>query len=55
MYKWCENDLYEHENYTKEISKEAFIKEIEYMKEVIKNTEFISWNEIYDKAIKTIL
>ena len=55
IYQWCENDFYEDQNYTKEISNEAFIKQIEYMKEIISNTEFSSWNAIYDKAVEIIM
>lgn len=54
MYQWCENDLYEDDNYTKSISKEELIKEIDIMKSYIKGTEFESWNQIYDEVLLLI-
>lgn len=53
-YEWCEDDLYEDENYIKVIKREEFIKEIEYMKEIIQDTEFKSWVKIYEEAIRQI-
>ncbi|MGN0396008.1 MAG: hypothetical protein ACI4EF_11645 [Coprococcus sp.] len=53
-YEWCENDLYEDDNYSKVITREEFIKEIDHMKKVIKDTEFVSWLEIYEEAVRQI-
>ena len=53
-YKWLEDDFLGPTNHTRIISKEEFIEAVENMKERIKNTEFESWNTIYDAAVNML-
>lgn len=52
LYRWCENDLYEYENYTKNISCSELKQKLNYMTELVSNTELSDWSEIYQKAIE---
>lgn len=52
MYKWCENDLYEDENYTKNISFSEFKQKLNNMTDLVKDTKLSDWSEIYQKAIE---
>ncbi|MDE6780345.1 MAG: hypothetical protein K2J40_02655 [Ruminococcus sp.] len=51
LYQWCENDLYEDENYTKNISCSELKQKLNYMTELVSDTELSDWSEIYQKAI----
>lgn len=52
MYKWCKNDLYEDENYTKNISFSEFKQKLNNMTDLVKDTKLSDWSEIYQKAIE---
>ena len=52
-YQWIENDLYD-DDYEKKISKEKFVKQIENMKSLIRDTEVSGWKDDYDKILQMI-
>lgn len=39
VYEWCENDLYEDENYKKNISGSEFRQKLNYMTEMVSGTK----------------
>lgn len=54
MYKWCENDVYEDENYTKNITVSELYKEIDNMAKLAADNGLSDWVRSYDEA-KSIL
>ena len=52
-YQWIENDLYD-DDYDKKISKEKFVKQIENIKSLIRDTEVSGWKDDYDKILQMI-
>lgn len=54
IYEWCENDLYEDENYKKYISCLEFKQKLNDMIKLVSNTKFSEWSLIYKKGIEMI-
>ncbi len=54
IYEWCENDLYENENYKKSISGSELIQKLYDMTEMVSGTKLESWSLIYKKGIEMI-
>ena len=53
-YEWCENDLYEDENYKKHISVSELRQKLNNMIELVKDTKLENWSLIYKKGIEMI-
>ncbi len=51
LYKWCENDYYEQENYCKNISIEALKQKISYLIKLFRNEKLTEWVEEYEKIL----
>lgn len=51
-YQWCENDLYEETNYTKNISFSELKQNLNNMTDLVKNTKLSDWSEIYQQALE---
>ena len=54
MYKWCENDVYEDENYTKNITVSELYKEIDNMAKLAADNGLSDWARLFEEA-KSIL
>lgn len=54
-YEWCENDLYEDENYNKSISVSELRQKLNYMTEMVSGTELENWSLIYKKVTEMIV
>ncbi|MDE5834600.1 MAG: hypothetical protein K2H26_03665 [Ruminococcus sp.] len=54
VYKWCENDLYEDENYIKNISCSELKQKLNYMIQSVSDTELANWCVLYRKGIEII-
>lgn len=52
IYKWCENDLYEDENYKKYISGSELKQKLNYMIQLVSDTELADWSALYQKGIE---
>lgn len=50
-YQWCENDLFENENYFKHISKKELTEQIEKLINGFKENGFYEWANIYYKIL----
>lgn len=50
MYKWCENDVYEGENYTKNITVSELYKEIDNMTKLAADNGLSDWVRFYEEA-----
>lgn len=50
MYKWCENDVYEDENYTKNITASELYKEIDNMTKLAADNGLSDWVRFYEEA-----
>lgn len=55
IYEWCENDLYEDENYNKSISVSELRQKLNYMTEMVRGTELENWSLIYKKVTEMIV
>ncbi|MDE6539932.1 MAG: hypothetical protein K2K66_07060 [Ruminococcus sp.] len=52
LYQWCENDLYEDENYKKHISGLEMRQKLNYMIQLVSGTELENWCILYRKGIE---
>lgn len=53
-YEWFENDLYEDDNYTKNISGSELKQKLEYMIQLLSDTELENWCVLYRKGLELI-
>lgn len=49
-YKWCENDVYEDENYTKNITFSELYKEIDAMSKLAADNGLSDWVRLYEES-----
>lgn len=50
MYKWCENDFYEDENYVKNITFSELFQKIDDMTKLAADNGFSDWSRLFEEA-----